>query len=29
LARHKQIGTTMGYHKTDSSEIRKQIEAHL
>lgn len=29
LARHKHISTTMGYHKTDSSEIRKQIEAHL
>ena len=29
LARHKNISTTMGYHKADSSEIRKQIEAHL
>ena len=29
LARHKHISTTMGYHKADSSEIRKQIEAHL
>ena len=29
LARHKNISTTMGYHKADSSEIRKQIETHL